>query len=304
MLAWHALVRRALLLAHSCATVLCKPVPCCSKLSQHVRSKSVDMVGLAARQGRGSEEAASGTGQQQQPVGAHPRARSCSPAEFAAMADCVAGPAAPADSSGSAGGMPRSRSSLPGSQLRPPRPPAPAAQQPSAAQQPVAALQQQQQQQTASLTVAAAQQQAERSPFDVYNVASAVASALMPQFAWPQQGGGAAGSFSRQAADAEEAALLADGDGWESVDVSDASFHLQPRDFSSAHLLAPLVDQSAVGSMTLRASSSSGGGGGARKGFAGGVRAKVGAGGTSTLQVDSCCFAALGSSAGCTRRLC
>ncbi|EFN59116.1 hypothetical protein CHLNCDRAFT_137916 [Chlorella variabilis] len=156
------------------------------------------------------------------------------------------------------------------------------------------------------------QQQAEqRSPFDVFNVASAVAAVLMPRAsaaaAQQQQDAGgedchdtprlasSSGGWrlpaalsgllqqrGRQSAEAEEAALLAggsgDGDGWESVEASEASLTLPTRrDFSSAHLLAPLVDQAAVAGVTPRtmSSSSSASCGTMRAGFSGAARAKV-----------------------------
>jgi hypothetical protein len=86
----------------------------------------------------------------------------------------------------------------------------------------------------------------------------------------------------RQQADAEEAALLGagegEGDGWESVEASEASLNLLPRrDFSAAHLLAPSVDRQAVESVTPRVtSSSSDASGSSRPGFVGAARAKVG----------------------------
>ena len=228
----------------------------------------------------------------------HPRSRSCSPVvespaaskgstSGAPNAVATAGAAASlsaVDSSAASSYLDRGRQALVGGQQRPPRPPP---------------LQVQQ------------QQAEQRSPFDVFNVASAVAAVLMsrasaaavqqqqdaggedchdtPRLAsssggWrlPAALSGLLQQRGRQSAEAEEAALLAggsgDGDGWESVEASEASLTLPTRrDFSSAHLLAPLVDQAAVAGVTPRtmSSSSSASCGTMRAGFSGAARAKV-----------------------------
>lgn len=116
------------------------------------------------------------------------------------------------------------------------------------------------------------QQQAEWSPFDVFNVASAVAAVLMPKQT-PQQQQTAAGVSWRRQAESEE---VADGEAWESVDVSDASLVLPSRDFSFAHLIAPLANQAGLSSVTPRTTSSSSASGRGGATFVGRARAKVG----------------------------
>ena len=236
---------------------------CRSKLS--ARSRSVDL--LPAKRASQSEEQPQ-LSQQQQAV-LQPRGRSSPPgmpvdsgnsstaaSVLAAAAACAgsAGAGVPESSSGSSSSSgQRGRTAVPGSQLRPPRPP-PLQQPPEP-----------------------------RSPFDVYNVASAVASVLLPSLAPSSQqqqqrqlehqppesdqdtpklavgsgwrlmassvGGGGGGSQGRRSAEAEEVPLLgggAGGEGWESVDASEASLTLPQRNFSTAHLLAPMVGRSTV----------------------------------------------------------
>ena len=92
-------------------------------------------------------------------------------------------------------------------------------------------------------------------------------------------GGGGGGSQGRRSAEAEEVPLLgggAGGEGWESVDASEASLTLPQRNFSTAHLLAPMVGRSTVAGVSPpHAVPSSGDGWSGRGGFSGRARAKV-----------------------------
>ncbi|KAL4430933.1 hypothetical protein ABPG75_006189 [Micractinium tetrahymenae] len=239
-----------------------------SKLSQHARSKSVDNLGLSAEQAK--QQPAPAVPPQQAHL--HHRARSCSPADLGQAAAAIA--AVPSAGDGSSGQRGRMGSSS--GQLRPPRPPP--VQQQGSEQQGQGQQGQQQpqgQSQTPPQQAQQPQQQPERSPFDVFHVASAVAAVLMPK-QQPQQPQSsqqaAAGPSWRRQAEADE---VADGEAWESVDVSDASFALPTRDVSFAHLIAPLADQTGVSSLTPRATSSSSAGGRGGAAFVGGARAKV-----------------------------
>ncbi|KAI3433581.1 hypothetical protein D9Q98_003392 [Chlorella vulgaris] len=249
-----------------------------SKLStQHSRSRSVDTLSqldLESQQQRQQAQQPQQQQQQQQQGEArvHPRARSCSPVSGPPARAAASTSPAPGRSKSAVGSGDAQREVLAtgsSSRPRPPRPPA--AEQPPPQQQ-----QQEKQQQEAPAGGA--------------------------KWALPQVLGGLLQARGRQPtaeAEAERAGLLAgnddeaegDGNGWESVETSEASHsnhthaHTHtppsaPRDFSTGHLLAPQADRAAVEGVTpqqVPTCSSDGGrgGGGPRSGFSGTPRAKV-----------------------------
>lgn len=257
--------------------------PPCSKLSQHARSKSVDNLGLAAEQAR-ELPAAAGPVREQEQAHAHLRARSCSPAELGQGAERSPGQAIATAAVALAGDGSGQRGRLASSsgQLRPPRPPL---SQQSATQPESQGERGQQQtsgqaaprtspQQLHGQEAQQQRQQQERSPFDVFNVASAVAAVLMPKqpSQQQQQQTTTTGPTLRHQGASDEAA---EGEAWESVDVSDASVALTQRDFSFAHLIAPLANQAGLSSVTPRTTSSSSASGRGHATFVGRAFAKV-----------------------------
>lgn len=235
----------------------------CSKLSQHSRSRSAGVlppVHAEEQQQPGAAAGAAGTQQQQQPQ-LHPRARSCSPAELAALVaerSAAAGADAPASSAGSSSSLRGRRSS----QLRPPRPPP---LQPLGGGSPFE-------------SVVSAGEREEETPRLVTGSGWQLAAGSGSRAVQPPP--------SRQQAESRESFL---GEGWEAVDLaeaSEASLTLPCRDFSTAHLLAPQLDCRVVAGVAPRATSSSssagssflgGGRGGSEAvgGFSGTARAKV-----------------------------